>query len=294
MPLSSPPRLLVIANPAAGQRQWRRLGACLGALAERGCPMRVAETEAPGDAERLARTADPGEIDAVIAAGGDGTVNEVANGLLGLPLPLGFVPLGTANVLAAELGQDAAPDRVAETIVRGRRRRVRLGRVNGRRFLLMAGAGFDAEVVEGVNLMLKRRTGKFAYVWRTVVGALTYRFPPLTVRLDGAARDAFGVVACRARHYAGPFVAAPRARMDVDTFQVCLLKSPGAVNVFRYGAALMLGRFPRLADVEIATAGRIVIEGPAGAPVQGDGDVLARLPAEIDLAPETIELIAPE
>ncbi|MEK7245357.1 MAG: hypothetical protein AAB223_04990 [Pseudomonadota bacterium] len=158
----------------------------------------------------------------------------------------------------------------------------------------MAGAGFDAEVVAGVDLGLKRRTGKFAYVWGTVIGALSYPFPPLTVRIDGVAHGAFGVVVCRARHYGGPFVAAPRARMDAETFQVCLLKRPGAVNVFRYGAALMLGRLARLADVEIATARHIAIDGPAGAPVQVDGDIRARLPAEIDLAPETIELIVPE
>ena len=116
----------------------------------------------------------------------------------------------------------------------------------------------------------------------------------MTVRLDGVAHGAFGAIVCRARHYGGRFVAAPRARLDAETFQVCLLKRPGAANALRYAAALVRGNLGTRSDVAIATARHIVLDGPAGAPVQVDGDVRARLPATIDLAPETIELIVPE
>ncbi len=295
MTFPAPPRLLVIVNPTAGRRG--RLAAVLAALSARGCFLHVVATKAPGDAERIAREADMGAFDAAVAAGGDGTVHEVVNGLVngraGKPLPLGLIPLGTANVLAAEIGQATAPDRVAATIARGHCWPVRLGRVDGRRFLLMAGAGFDADVVASVDLALKRRAGKLAYVWRAATAALSYSFPPLAVRLDGVAKTAFGVVVCRGRHYGGGFVAAPQARLDAATFQVCLLKRPGAVNVLRYAGALMAGKLGALPDVEIATARTVVLEGPAGAPVQIDGDLRARLPVTMDLGPETIELIVP-
>ena len=281
--------------------------ACLDALSRRGCRARVVETTAPGEAETIARAADPGETDAIVAAGGDGTIHEIVNGLCGTTLPLGIIPLGTANVLAAELGQDPAPDRVADTLARGRRWRVRLGRIDsvgfaslsraatpvGRRFLLMAGAGLDAQVVASVNLGLKRLAGKFAYVWGACVEAFSYRFPPLTVRIDDVAHAAFGAIVCRARHYGGAFIVAPRARLNADMFQVCLLKQPGAVNALRYATALMRGNLAAQADVEIMMARHIVIDGPAGAPVQVDGDIRARLPAVIDMAQETIELIVP-
>ena len=291
MSFPTPPRLLVIVNPTAGR--GGKLGACLEALSARGCSLYIEATQAAGDAERIAREADAGAFDAVIAAGGDGTVHEIVNGLIGKRLPLGLIPLGTANVLAAEIGQDPSPERVAETIASGQRWPVRLGRVGGARFLLMAGAGFDADVVAGIDLALKRRAGKFAYAWRAVTGAFSYPFPPVTVRLDGVARTAFGIVVCRARHYAGGFVVAPPARLDAETVQVCLLKKPGAGNVLRYAAALMIGRLGALADVDIITARTVEIEGPPGAPVQIDGDIRARLPVTIDLAPETIELIVP-
>ena len=292
MSFASSLRLLVIANPAAGQP--RRLTACLDALGRRGCRVRVVETKAPGDAETIARGVDPGATDIVVAAGGDGTIHEIVNGLCGKALPLGIVPLGTANVLAAELGLDLAPDRVADTLARGWRWRVRLGRIDSRRFLLMAGAGLDAQVVDSVDLRLKRRIGKFAYVWRAGIEALYYPFPPLMARLDGVVYEAFGVVVCRARHYGGAFVAAPNARLDTETFQVCLLKLPGAMSALRYATALMRGNLSMRSDVEIATARHIVIDGPAGAPVQIDGDIRARLPSVIEMASETIELIAPE
>lgn len=304
MTFPASPRLLVVANPASGGEGRRR--GYLDALVARGCSVRVVETTAPGEAEGIARAADAGAFDAIIAAGGDGTVHEIVNGLARgpgagrthAPLPLGLIPLGTANVLAAEIGLTTAPGTVAEVIARGRRRTVRLGRFDDRfdsgRFLLMAGAGFDADVVAGVDPAFKRGAGKFAYAWRTMTGAFTYPFPPLTVTLDGAARPAFGAVVCRGRHYGGGHIAAPEARLDAPTVQVCLLTRPGALNVFRYAGALLAGTLGRLADVEIVTATTVRLDGPAGLPVQIDGDIRARLPVTIDAAPETIELIVPD
>lgn len=292
---SPPKRLLVIANPAAGQgplRRWR-LRACLAALAARGCVVTVQHTEHPGHAEELARAALTGPYDAVVAAGGDGTINEVANGLIGGSLPLGLIPLGTANVLAVELGLRVRAASAAAAIAAGRRRRVHLGRVDGRRFLLMAGAGIDAEVVAGVDLALKRRTGKFAYLFQTLVSALRYGYPPLRVVIDGVAHRAFGVVVCKGRHYGGPFIAAPRANLEEPGLEVCLLGRAGLNGTLRAGVALMLGRLGRLPEVSILPAREVTIEGADGAPLQGDGDILAHLPCTITVAEETLELLAP-
>lgn len=295
MTAQPPKRLLVIANPAAGQGplRRRRLRACLTALAARGCVVTLQHTEHRGHAEELARAALDGPYDAVVAAGGDGTINEVANGLIGGSLPLGLIPLGTANVLAAELGLQVGAASAAATIAGGRLRRVHLGRVDGRRFLLMAGAGIDAEVVAGVSLALKRRTGKFAYVLQTLVSALRYGYPPLQVAVDGVAHRAFGVVVCKGRHYGGPFIAAPRASLEAPGLEVCLLGRPGLSGTLRAAVALMLGRLGRLPEVTILPARQVTIDGAAGAPLQGDGDILAHLPCTITIAEESLDLLAP-
>ena len=141
-------RVLIIYNPTAG---WFRRGYFLKVLAELdrlGCHVTVQQTLRQGDAETFAKRTDPAQTDAVVAAGGDGTINEVANGLLGLNVPLGIIPLGTANVLAAEIGLLPGPKAIATTIAAGTRLTCHPGRANGRLFKMKAAEGFHAHVVK--------------------------------------------------------------------------------------------------------------------------------------------------
>lgn len=287
-------RILVIANPTAGGRHSLRLDATLRALTAVGCRIRLIKTAASGDAERFAREAGSGAWDVVAAAGGDGTINEVANGLVGKNIPLGLIPLGTANVLAQELGIGSNPKTVARILASGQSRPIHLGQMGGRRFLVMAGAGFDAFVCSRINLSLKRRIGKLAYIWAALAGACDYGFPQMRVRIDGEELTAYGVIVCNARHYGGPFILAARASLDEATFQVCLLGRPGVGNLFRYASALALGHMERLRDVTIKTGRDIRIDAPPGVPIQGDGDVFARIPAHVSVASETINLLVPD
>jgi YegS/Rv2252/BmrU family lipid kinase len=292
-------RLLVIHNPTAGQRRAAFLAATLGQLSAAGCTVEVVATSGPGDATARARAARErrGVIDAVVAAGGDGTINEVANGLLGGELPLAILPLGTANVLAAEIGLAVRPDRVADAIARGRPRPVRVARLRSpsgeRHLLLMAGAGFDAHVVRGVDPRLKRLAGKFAYVIEAARQMGTFGFPAYRVTVDGVAFEAASVIVSKGRLYGGPHVLAPHARLDAPSLEVCLFGGRRRLDVLRYGAALGLGRLDRLADVRIITGRRIEIDGPLGDPVQGDGDLVATLPVRIDVADAALPLIGP-
>ncbi len=289
-------RILVIYNPSAGQWRRRRLKATLHALEVLGCVLTLHETTHPGDAEATAVGLSAKDYDAVVAAGGDGTINEVANGLIraaGPIPPLAIIPLGTANVLAQEIGLRGPPAAVARAITGGPRQRVHLGRANGRHFIMMAGVGFDAHVVANVDLALKRHTGKIAYVLEMLVQALRYGFPPCHVTIDGRPFDARSVVVCNGRHYGGPFVAAPEASLGTPAFEVCLLERGGWAHVLRYGAALVLGRLSALPDVRILSGRLIRIEGQKGLPVQGDGDIIAALPVEIDVAETTLDLVVP-
>src|SRR5260370_5334592 len=140
-------RLLVIYNPTAGSRARRRLAGWIACLERLGAAVSLRETTAPRHAEALARTADPASVDAVVAAGGDGTINEAVNGLAGSPLPLGILPLGTANVLAGEIGLPRQAMALARILAFAPARPVWPGEamVNGagagRRFLVLAGGG---------------------------------------------------------------------------------------------------------------------------------------------------------
>jgi diacylglycerol kinase (ATP) len=286
-------RLLIIFNPAAGLRRRQRLEAVLQRLRARGCAATVCETTGPGDAERFAAAADPTRYDLLVVAGGDGTVNEAINGLGDAPLPLAILPLGTANVLAAEIGLATDPDSIAAAIAQGAPRPIALGAANGRRFILMAGAGFDAHVVATVATPVKRWLGKGAYVLAILRQLLAYGFPTYQVAIDGTVRRAGSVLIANAHFYGGRFVVAPKADLLSPTFEVCLFERSGRLAAIGYALALLSGMLPRLASYRIIAAARIQIDGVPGEPVQGDGDIIATLPARIEVLPDALRLIYP-
>ena len=288
-------RLLVIHNPTAGGRRARRLRAVVSRLEARGLSVAVRPTGKRGDAEDFARSADPAEIDAVVAAGGDGTINEVINGLAvhaagGRPLPLVIVPMGTANVLAAELGLSTDAERIAAAIAGGRRTMIWPALANGRVFSLMAGVGLDARVLERVDPRVKRLIGKGAYVAETLVQLATRPDHRYRVTLDdGEAQEVASVIVAKGHFYGGRFICAPDARLTEPELHVCLFPRGGRLNALRYVWGVTAGRLARFPEYRVVTAKRVRIEGPAGDglfadAVQGDGDVLARLPVEITLA----------
>jgi len=307
MTLPSPLRFIVIRNPVAGRRNPSLLRQTLSALAEAGHRVEVHDTGGRGDAERLARDAD-GDADLrIVAAGGDGTINEVVNGLMlrndDIAPPLGILPLGTANVLAGEVGLRLRPATVVQALTSATPTPVHVGRLRTasgivRHFSLMAGAGFDAKVVAGVDGELKRRLGKGAYVWRSAVEMTRPVDARYAVDIDGVCHEAASVIVTRARRYGGPYQIAPDADLRTSRLSACLFERGGRYNVLRYGAALVRDRLPRTAGFRVvpATSVRIVpmVNGHGHRePVQLDGDDAADLPVTVDVAPRQLRLLMP-
>ena len=286
-------RILVIVNPTAGSSRARRLRRIIDRLEQHGCTIRLHETRARGDARGIAGAADYGDIDAVVVAGGDGTINEVLNGLPIDGPPLAILPFGTANVLAREIGLSHSPIDLADTILFGRSHSITIGEVNGRRFIMMASVGLDAQVVEHVDLALKRVVGKWAYVVEMLRQTMTAM--PVTYRLcmDKTEQAASGIVIANGRHYAGRYITSPDANLEKPSLDVCCLTRSGRSATLSYLLSLLLGRFARNAGVHIGEATDLEILGPVGAPLQADGDILCRLPATIRVLPRAVQLIYP-
>lgn len=288
-------RAVVIFNPTAGARRRRRLAKVIDGLAALGCRPELSTTARKGDAEAAARSAAEDGFDLVVAAGGDGTVNEVANGLVAAAarVPLAFLPLGTANVLAHEIGLAPTAAAVLATIAGGHRRTVPLARAGDRFFLLMASAGIDGAVVHGLPLDLKRRLGRVAYGLEALRQVRSYGFPEFAVTVDGEPYSTRLAVVCKARCYGGPFHVAPAADLGAARLQVVMLQTAGARAMLRYAGALACGRLSRLPDVRTVAGRSVAIDGPPGAPVQGDGDIIGTLPIEITVSDAAIELLVP-
>lgn len=304
--IGAAPSVLLIFNPTAGRRRRGLVDAVVARVRARGWTVDLVETAAPGDARRLAETCDAGRYGVIAVAGGDGTINEVVNGLAARAAtapPLALVPLGTANVLAHELGLGSTATALAGAITAGREVRMHPGRASAggepRCFSLMAGAGFDAKVVAGVSSTLKRRWGKIAYVWRSLIEARRYRPVRYAVEIDGIRHEAASVIVTHARHYAGPYVVAPQASLDAPLLHVCLFERWGWTQALRFGAALLLGALPRTPGYRVVAGRAVVISvsNDAGErrrqPVQIDGDDALTLPVSIRLSTETVRLLAP-
>jgi diacylglycerol kinase (ATP) len=286
-------RLLIIFNPTAGARRRRRFEAVLAELRRLGCAVTVRPTGRRGDAEQMAASADPNRYDVLVVAGGDGTINEAVNGLCGSRLPLAIVPLGTANVLAAEIGLASGPVSVARTIAFGKPCPISVGRANGRCFLLMAGAGFDAHVVQHVDLALKRRIGKAAY-WHSILRQLrAFAFPEYVVTIDDETWRVASVLVANGHFYGGRFVCARAADLRRPSLEVCMFGRRGRLSVLGYGVAMLTGRLARLPSYRIVSAERVHIGGPADDPVQADGDIIGHLDATIEVVPGAIHLVFP-
>jgi YegS/Rv2252/BmrU family lipid kinase len=288
-----PPRLLIIRNPTAGQRRARDYTRALGLLEEAGCAVTVAETTARGDAERIAREADEAAYDTVVAAGGDGTINEVVNGLAGRSLPLGVIPLGTSNVLAHEIGIGSDIARAVETILTGRRQPVAAANAGGRYCCLMVSAGYDARAITRVRPALKRLLGEGAYFIAGFEEIIAGTRRMLSVEIDGKPYEAASVIVMNGRLYGGKFVCAPDAEMREPSLHAVLLTRTGRWNVMRYGLALVANRLHRLADVRIIPATSVRILAPAGEPCQSDGDLIGEAPMDISVEANAVEILFP-
>lgn len=307
MTLPSPLRFIVIRNPVAGRRNPALLRDTLAALKAAGHEVVVHDTAQRGDAERLAREAEASPGLRIVAAGGDGTINEIVNGLMlrndDITPPLGILPLGTANVLAGELGLQIKAATVVDALVSATPTPVYVGRLSTesgmvRHFSLMAGAGFDAKVVAGVDGTLKRRLGKGAYVWRSAVEMIHPVDTVYVVDIDGVRHEAASVIVTRARLYGGPFQIAPDADLRTSRLTACLFDRGGRYNVLRYGAALVRGCLPRTAGFRMVPATSVRIAALVNGhgrrePVQVDGDDAADLPVTVDVAPRQLRLLMP-
>ncbi len=292
----------LITNPNAGQSRARRAAAIArfsALLKARGIAVEVLATTAPGDATRLAAEAARAGAREIVVAGGDGTVNEALQGLAGTAVKLGVWPVGTANVLARELGLPFKLPGVVDVIARGATRRIYLGCATEegtgarRYFCLMAGVGLDASVVAGVRPRLKRRVGKGAF-WVSGLSHLAYWRPaPFNVEVGGETYTATFAAIGKMAHYGGDLAVTPRARLDQPEFEICLVSSHSRLRYLYLLAHTMRrdGVTHAIKGVRFLRTTRARATGDA--PVQVDGELIGQLPMTFEIVPEPVEVLAP-
>lgn len=278
-------------------RSGAKLRRTLAALERLGCSITVRYADQNGlRLEDIAREAEP-DFDAVIAAGGDGTIDAVVNGLTAAPVrslaPLGILPLGTVNLLAREIGLPRDPERLAAAIVSAPVRQVWPGRVGARLFTVVASCGFDAETVAAVDPVLKMRFGRLAFGPAILKALRQNRHRNLSVCIDGRDEPAAAVIVAKGRYYAGPFTVAREAAVTDPFLHAALLRSENRTLLLRCLAAGLCGMLHRVPDIEIRRCTTVSIAAGDGAPVQADGEIVGSTPVTITLAERPLEVIWP-
>ena len=288
-------RITIVFNPVAGSGRQRALDRLVDILDRDGWRITVAGTNGPGHATDLTADAVRSGEDIVAAAGGDGTISEVVRGLRGAEMPLGIVPLGTANVLAAELRIPRNLRAVARILADGLPRPFHLPTANGAPFLLMAGAGFDGAVVGAVTTRSKRRLGKGAFVLQGLRHLVRGGWPTMEIEIDGRARGrAEWAIVTNVARYGGAYRLAPEANFGEPELIAVLFESASPLALSRHLLAIGAGRVSHGRGVRVLRGERVRIwaEG-AAIPVQIDGDAAGALPLDLAATGDFIDILLP-
>ncbi len=288
---------VVIRNPASRRSlDERRLRAALDIARSAGWDVTVAATERETHATEIALDAAARGIDVIIVNGGDGTINETINGIAGTHVALATIRGGTANVWAGEIRMDRDPVKAMRQIVHGERQRIDVGRADGRCFLLMAGVGFDGEVVPMVGERMKRRLGPVAYIVagvRTMFGA---RERPVAMSINGVrAQDTtqlFWMLVSNTRSYGGITDIMFRAEADDGLFDVAVMHRGGPWRLLTDGVRVLLKRHEASKNIDYLRARVVEIDTP-GLPVQLDGELWGATPMRFEIWPQALTVIVP-
>jgi len=289
------PRAVLIYNPAAGSHDVGRLVVQVDRqLSRAGFSVDAQATSGAGNAEHLARSAAQEEVSALFVCGGDGSLRECAAGLLGTPTPLGFIPCGTANVMARVLRLPSNAVAAAAALARGKVTALDVGLCNDRPFLMQASAGLDAEILRRAKPSRKRFLGRGEIALAALSGWYSYQYPEFEVSWAGSRRFATFAAICNIPFYGGGWRMAPGARWDDSRLDLVLFSGSARVATLGFARDLAVTRHTRRSDVKCIQIEEATISATPGLNLQLDGDFMpAQLPARLRLASQQVRFLVP-
>ena len=319
----------LIYNPSSGQVVVRHeLDNVVAFLNRYGWSVTLRETSKPLEATELARYAANRDAKVVIAAGGDGTVNEVANGLVNTAAALGVLPVGTTNSWALQMGIPALnpllpgtqavkliaalEERIARplpasyyrkvlldaarVLVEGNTVAVDMGELSGRHFLMWAGIGFDAAIAQSIPLQEKRALGSWAYVLPAIGASYRYSSTDVWLNLDGKdvkVSTPF-IVVSNIQLYGGMVAIGAKACVNDARLDVCIFKGGGFFSFVQQAMKVLAHRHLQDPQVEYYQCREIIVESARSLPVQIDGETFTTTPVAIHTVPSSLKVIVPK
>jgi len=288
-------RAALIFNPRAGKWRTEHRAEVIGKVLEAaGYSLKLLPTNKPGHATELGRQVAASGFDVAFVFGGDGTIREVAAGLLGSKVALGPIPGGTVNVMSLAIGLPLNPVRAAAAFSTATTIEMDVGLCGGDPFLMLTSAGLDAHIMGNLHPGMKRRLGKAAVAWAGLQRWTSYDYPQIHLVADGHPLEATFAAICNLPYYAGRWILAPGASTTDSALDLVVFRGTGRWKTLAFARDLALGRHIRRPDVEMSRVERVEILGPAGVPLQIDGDGMAiKLPIALSVSPHRLTLLTP-
>lgn len=296
----------IIYNPVAGQRDvHREIAQVVQHLQARGWDVQALQTHFAGEATQYARRAVDNGYRLILAAGGDGTLNEVVNGVVGSETAVGILPVGTGNVWAKEIGVPVSTTwhahrllEAAKVLAEGRVLAVDVGCANGRYFLLWAGVGFDAQVVTEIEPQYetKRRWGMLAFIVTGFIVATSFAGTRASVVVDDLSlrQRVTIILVSNTKHYGGGLIqVAPQARLDDGLLDICLFEGEGPLSPVRHIVGMLTRQHLRDPKVSYYQARYLSVEARKPMPIHVDGVPAGETPLEVTLLPKSLHVLVP-
>src|SRR6476660_10522614 len=284
--------IVIILNPTAGNPETLRAWQERVESITRGCPIRV--TSHPGEAEALAQHAVRDGLARSVAAGGDGTVNQVANGIAGSNAALGLLPFGTVNVFAMELGLPLYNLKLCWDIINGENvRLIDLPSANGKYFVQLGGVGLDAQVVKETTLAFKRSLGPLSYL--ISAAHIAARQPPklLIESADAPVQEGSFVLVGNGRLYGGPFPFFKQAVVDDGLLDVVLFKRLGFLEIIKYLHDVVFSSDIRVPEIEYFQTRQLRVSSEQDVPVELDGELSGNCPVDFQMHEKALPVLSP-
>ncbi len=289
-------QLVAIVNRTAGkgkcERLWPQIESYLQSL---GLYPEVHFTKGAGDAINLAQKAASNGVSAVLSVGGDGTLNEVVNGLVGYPdIALGIIPAGSGNDFIRSLGVNSKDWQTAcQKIAQGKTKLIDLGQINGRYFINVAGVGFDATVVNCANTWGKAHfPSSLAYVAAVLKTLSEFRATNITIKLDDQVVEDIGwlVVVASGQYFGGGMWIAPEADLHDGYFDVCVLGDLSKPAFLRAFPSIFSGKHLQHPAIKLYRARQVTVQADRPMLVQADGEVIAKTPISFTVRPSGLRI----
>lgn len=286
----------LIFNPMAGKATLKKVDFAIDFLLKRDIEATLQITEKKLDAQKLSLECLKNNFDTIIVAGGDGTINETIQPLLFSGIKIGILPLGTANVVARELKIPLSFKKALKLIVEGKERKVCAGKITftstgyNRVFLLMAGLGFDAEVVFSNNDAMKRHFGKFSYLFTAFKTIFSYVPEKVTIFADGEEFSGYNAIISNSSFYGGNFKITKGASIFEPDFHSIILENDSPLDVIKVMISTLFKSHPAFDGLHFKITKKVEIKGKTK--IQTDGEYIGYSPCVIEIIPNALTFVS--